>query len=76
MEMDKKGRVTLPKRFRDELGLEGKVLIVNAGDHLKVIAVPKDPIGALRGAFNTKKSFMDLRKQADAEAKKAIARRT
>lgn len=72
LELDKKGRVTVPKGYRRELGLQGKILVINAGDHLKLIPVPKDPIGALRGAFTIKKSFKELRKQAEAEAENAV----
>jgi len=72
LELDKKGRVTVPKEYRRELGLYGKVLAINAGDHLKLIPVPKDPIEALRGTFTTKKPFKQLRKQAEAEAEKGI----
>ena len=72
LELDKKGRVTVPKEYRRELGLDGKILVINAGDHLKLIPIPKDPIQALRGAFTTKKPFKQLRKQAEAEAEKEI----
>jgi AbrB family looped-hinge helix DNA binding protein len=72
LELDKKGRVTVPKEYRRELGLHGKVLVINAGDHLKLIPLPKDPIKALRGAFTTKKSFKQLRKQAEAEAERQV----
>jgi len=74
LELDKKGRVTVPKEYRRELGLHDKVLVINAGDHLKLIPVPKDPIKALRGAFTVKKSFKELRKQAEAEAEKDLLR--
>jgi len=72
LELDKKGRLTVPKEYRRDLGIEGKVLVVNAGDHLKLIPIPKDPIGALRGAFTTKKPFKELRKRAEAEAEKEV----
>jgi AbrB family looped-hinge helix DNA binding protein len=72
LELDKKGRVTVPKEYRRELGLHDKVLAINAGDHLKLIPIPKDPIQALRGAFTTKKPFKQLRKQAEAEAEREI----
>jgi AbrB family looped-hinge helix DNA binding protein len=72
VELDKKGRVTVPKEYRRELGLQDKVLVINAGDHLKLIPIPKDPIKALRGAFTVKKSFRVLRKQAEAEAEKDL----
>ncbi|MGP8068842.1 MAG: AbrB/MazE/SpoVT family DNA-binding domain-containing protein [Candidatus Bathyarchaeia archaeon] len=72
LELDKKGRVTVPKEYRRELGLQDKVLLVNAGDHLKLIPIPKDPIAALRGAFTTRKPFKELRKQAEVEAEDAV----
>ncbi len=74
VELDKKGRVTVPKEYRRELGLQDKVLVINAGDHLKLIPIPKDPIKALRGAFTVRKSFRELRKQAEAEAEKDVQR--
>lgn len=74
-ELDKKGRLTVPKNYRRDLGLEGKVLLVDAGDHLKVIPIPKDPVAALRGAFITRKSFGELRGQAEAEAAKEASRK-
>jgi AbrB family looped-hinge helix DNA binding protein len=70
LELDKKGRVTVPKECRRELGFQDKVLVINTGDHLKLIPIPKDPIKALRGAFTVRKSFKELRKQAEAEAER------
>jgi len=72
VELDKKGRVTVPKEYRRELGLQDKVLVINAGDHLKLIPIPRDPIKALRGAFTVRKPFRELRKHAEAEAEKDL----
>jgi len=72
LELDKKGRVTVPKEYRNELNLQ-KVLVINAGDHLKLIPIPNDPIRALRGAFTIKKSFGALRRQAEAAAEREAA---
>lgn len=65
LELDDKGRVTLPKELRESLRMGKKILIINAGDHLKVIPLPSDPLKVLHGAFNVKKSFRELRKQAE-----------
>jgi AbrB family looped-hinge helix DNA binding protein len=73
LELDKKGRLTLPKEIRNSLGIRKKVLIINAGDHLKIIPLPSNPFQILHGAFNIKKPFKELRKQAELaknEAKK------
>ena len=74
LDMDSKGRLTLPKEIRESLDIKKKVLIVNAGDHIKIIPLPSDPLRILHGAFNIKKPFKNLRKEAEliaeAEAKK------
>jgi len=74
-ELDSKGRLTVPKSYRRGLQLERKVLVVNAGDHLKLIPIPKDPVETLRGAFSVKKTFRELRKEAEAEAEKELMQR-
>ncbi len=70
LEIDKKGRLTLPKRIRDSLNIGEKILLINAGDHLKIIPLPSNPLQILHGAFNTKKTFRKLREQAEQIAQK------
>jgi len=70
--MDSKGRLTLPKKVRESLGIRKKVLVINAGDHLKVIPLPSDPFSVLHGAFNVKKSFRELREQAELIAEREV----
>jgi len=65
LELDSKGRLTLPKEVRDSLEIARKVLVINAGDHLKLIPLPSDPFQTLHGAFNVRKTFKELRKQAE-----------
>jgi AbrB family looped-hinge helix DNA binding protein len=65
VELDRKGRLTLPKKIRESLGIGRKVLIINAGDHLKVIPLPSDPFKVLEGTLSLKKPFRELRKQAE-----------
>jgi len=68
LELDSKGRLTLPKEVRESLEIGKKVLVLNAGDHLKIIPLPPDPFQVLHGAFNVKKPFKELRKQAEITA--------
>lgn len=68
IELDDKGRLTLPRRLRESLKIGKKVLVINAGDHVKVIPLPPDPLQTLHGAFNIKKPFRELRKQAESIA--------
>ncbi|MBA7495484.1 hypothetical protein ES702_06071 [subsurface metagenome] len=70
LKLDRKGRLTLPKKTRESLDIGKKVLIINAGDHLKIIPLPSDPLRILHGAFKTKKPFKELRKQAELTAQK------
>jgi len=70
LELDSKGRLTIPKEIRKSLGMSGKVIVINVGDHLKVIPLPTDPLSVLHGAFNVRKSFKDLRKQAELQAER------
>ncbi|MEM2169285.1 MAG: AbrB/MazE/SpoVT family DNA-binding domain-containing protein [Nitrososphaerota archaeon] len=65
LEIDDKGRLTIPKKIRESLNFGKKVLVINAGDHLKIIPLPSDPFKTLHGAFNVNKPFRELRRQAE-----------
>ncbi len=43
LKLDEKGRLTLPKELRESHDIGGKVLIIDAGDHLKMIPLPPNP---------------------------------
>ncbi len=70
--MDGKGRLALPKKVRESLNIGDRVLIINAGDHLKVVPLPSDPFKVLHEAFNVKKSFKELRKHAEELAEREV----
>jgi len=74
IELDDRGRLTIPKEVRRTLNMGRKVLVVNAGDHLKVIPLPADPFKTLHGAFNTEKPFSELRRQAEKTVVKELER--
>ncbi len=74
VELDSKGRLTLPKEVRTSLGMSGKVLTINAGDHVKVIPLPSDPVRFLNGVLDMKKSFKQLRRGAEALAEREAKR--
>jgi len=75
LELDPKGRLTLPKGIRESLDIRKKVLVINAGDHLKIIPLPSDPFQTLHGAFNIRKSFKELRSQTEETAEDETKRR-
>jgi bifunctional DNA-binding transcriptional regulator/antitoxin component of YhaV-PrlF toxin-antitoxin module len=63
--LDEQNRVTLPKDIVDKLGLTGKVVLVDLGDHIGIYPVPKDPFERLHGSFTTEKPFKELRREAE-----------
>ncbi|MCR6624517.1 MAG: division/cell wall cluster transcriptional repressor MraZ [archaeon YNP-LCB-024-027] len=70
LKLDKRGRLTLPKKLRESLEIEEEVLVINAGDHLKLIPLPSNPFKTLEGTLSIKKPFEELRKQAELKAEK------
>jgi len=71
-ELDSKGRLSMPKEIRDSMKMGKKVLVLNAGDHIKIIPLPGDPLQTLHGTFNVKKPFRELRKQAEDVAESEV----
>jgi len=73
VELDSKGRLTLPKRIRKAFGK--KVLIIDVGNHVKLIPLPSDPFEVLHGCLKIKKTFRELRQEAEEIAKKETEKR-
>lgn len=48
IETDSRGRVTIPKEIRERFG--ERYRLVELDDGVKLVPIPDDPIGALRGA--------------------------
>ncbi len=69
VELDEKGRITIPKRMRRILRGR-KVLLISLGDRIEIVPIPEDPFKVLKGSFNTKKSFKELRKEAETLAER------
>lgn len=68
--MDSKGRITLPRKMRETVGIKARVLAINAGDHLKIIPLPSDPVKSLDGVLDIEKPFRELRNEAEKLAAK------
>ena len=64
-EIDNKGRITLPKKDCDGTLNTKKVLILNAGDHLKIIFLPHKSLDDLKGSLIIPKPFTEMRKEAE-----------
>jgi len=50
---------------RKSLKLEGKVLVINAGDHVKLVPLPENPLQVLNGAISIGRPFKELRAEAE-----------
>lgn len=72
--MDERGRITIPSEIRRSTNITGKALIVNAGDHIKLIPVPEDPFRVLEGAVSVKEEFNEIRRLAEKEAQEEYTR--
>ena len=56
-----KGQIVIPKEYRDKLGIKAgdRVGISVAADHVKIYALPEDPVEALCGIFSEGSSLVD-----------------
>ena len=74
VDLDSRGRLTLPSELRRAMKDTKKVVVVNAGDHIKIIPVPDDPLAALAGALSIDRPFRELREEIEKEAQKEAKR--
>jgi AbrB family looped-hinge helix DNA binding protein len=68
VELDDRGRLTLPSEVRKTLQIGDRVLLINAGDHVKLIPLPADPFKTLNGALDIDTPFNRLREEAEEAA--------
>ncbi len=69
VELDEKGRITIPKRMR-KIFRGRKVLLISLGDRIEIVPIPEDPFKVLKGSFNTRRSFRELRREAETLAER------
>ena len=72
--IDEKNRVALQKEIIEKLGLKGKVVLVDLGDHIGIYPVPQNPFERLHESINTEKTFKKLRKKAEEMAMEEVVR--
>jgi len=70
VDLDDRGRLTLPSDIRRNIKLGKKVLVIYSGDHIKLIPLPEDPFKELEGAISIKTPLRELRQKALQEAEK------
>jgi AbrB family looped-hinge helix DNA binding protein len=64
LELDERGRITIPKEWREALQFE-RVVAIRTNQTILLFPVPGDPLTILDGCFTTNKTTKDLRKQAE-----------
>lgn len=76
VDLDSRGRLTLPSDLRRAMRGSKKVVLVESGDHIKIIPIPDDPFKALEGALDLPVQSKELRKLVEDEALKEAGRRS
>ncbi|OLS25474.1 MAG: hypothetical protein HeimC3_14630 [Candidatus Heimdallarchaeota archaeon LC_3] len=71
LDIDTRGRITLPKKWRDKLKVK-KMLAIQSKGKVHLIPVNSDPLVELKGSFKTTKSTKQLKKQALEELLKEV----
>ena len=72
VDLDERGRLTLPREIRRNVNITKKALLINAGNHIKIIPLPEDPFKELEGALSIKIPFKTLREEAQKQAQKEV----
>ena len=76
VDLDERGRLTLPSEIRKKTNLKRKALIINAGDHIKIISIPEDPFTTLKGTISIETPFKKLREKATTQITQEATKNT
>lgn len=71
LDIDSRGRLTLPKKWREKLKVK-KMIAIRSKAKIHLIPVNPDPISELKGSFKTNKSLKQLKQQAITELLKEV----
>ncbi|MHA1966259.1 MAG: AbrB/MazE/SpoVT family DNA-binding domain-containing protein [Candidatus Hodarchaeales archaeon] len=63
LDLDDRGRITIPKEWREKLSLN-RVVAIHTKKRIFLIPISSDPLKVLKGAFTTKKTTEELKKEA------------
>ncbi len=69
MTLNEKGQVTIPARIRKERGLTTgtRIAIIEIGQRIELVPIPKDPVQALIGLGDKLPSIEEMEAEADRE---------
>ncbi len=63
LDLDDRGRITIPKEWRKKLSLS-RVVAIHTKNSIYLIPVSSDPLKVLKGSFTTNKTTEELKKEA------------
>jgi len=63
LDLDDRGRITIPKEWRKKFSLN-RVVAIHTKNSIYLIPVSNDPLKVLKGAFTTTKATEVLKKEA------------
>ncbi len=63
LELDERGRITIPKEWRESLQLK-RTVAIRSKQGILLIPLSNDPLNTLKGSFPTEKSVKELKQQA------------
>ncbi len=63
LELDERGRITIPKEWRESLQLK-RTVAIQSKQGILLIPLSNDPLNTLKGSFPTEKSVKELKQQA------------
>ena len=63
LELDERGRITIPKEWRESLQLK-RTVAIQSKQGILLIPLSNDPLNTLKGSFQTGKSVKELKQQA------------
>ena len=64
LDLDDRGRVTIPKEWRERFRIK-RTVAIQSKQGILLIPISSDPIKALKGSFTLEKSVRELKAQAD-----------
>jgi len=74
LQVDERGRLTIPRKIREKIGIERRLFLEVAEDHLKLRPL-KDPLAELKGSLTSSFSFKELRKISEEQfVKEAVGK--
>lgn len=76
VDLDERGRLTLPSGLRKKMNNVKQVVLIESGDHIKIIPIPEDPFSILEGALSLHKQTKELREEVEKQALREVKKRT